>query len=87
MRETNSQFQRHRTVRDIFIWNYRSLHLRRRERKGCNCDWTTLRSHVGQLLRSWAFSSSSNRRNVFPTRRSYEAHRTIFHGSCEEFVS
>jgi hypothetical protein len=84
--ETTSQFWSHSMVCDSFIWNYWSLFLWRWVRKGCKCDWTTLRSHVGQL-RSWARSSSSNRRNVFPTRRSYEPHRTRFHGSCEEFVS
>ena len=74
-------------ARDIFIWNYRSLLLWRWDRKGCNCDWTTLRSHVGELLRSWAWSSSSNRSNVFPTSWSYEPRRTRFHSSCEEFFS
>ena len=63
-------------VHDIFIWNYWSLLLWRWERKGCNCYWTTLHSHVGELLRSWACWSSSNRINVFPTRWSYEPHPT-----------
>jgi len=52
-------------VRDIFIWNYWSLLLWRWERKGCKCDWTNLHSHVGELLRSWTCSSSSNRKTFF----------------------
>ena len=51
LHETTSHFQSHSMVHDIFIWNYWSLLLWRWERKGCNCDWTTLRSHVGELLR------------------------------------
>jgi len=59
-------------VRDNFLWNYRSLLLWRRERKDCNCDWTMLRSHVGEL-RSWACPSSSNWRNIFPNKMELRA--------------
>ena len=70
--ETTSQFQSRSMVRDIFIWNYRPLLLWRWERKRCNCDWTTLRSHVGELI-SWACSSSSNWRNFFSKRMELRA--------------
>jgi len=43
--------------------------------------------HVGELLRSRACSSSSNRRNVFPTRWSYEPHHTRFHGRVRNLFS